>query len=81
MKVKTLFLQRQKMTELVEKLWPKSALHFGDFSTMITFRARGHREGVGGQPISLTGVKIFAYYSSITPLCFSMPIIPQIMLA
>ena len=35
-----------ELVKSVEKLWPKSALHFGDFSTMMTFRACGHGEGV-----------------------------------
>ncbi len=36
---------------------------------------------VSTQPIILTGQPNFAYYSSIIPLCFPMPIIPKIMLA
>ena len=84
-KVKILFLQWQKMAELVkgfEELWPKLALHLSDF--LIAFRVQSmHVDTEKGSRLAYYShwcIKILVYYSSIIPLGFSMSIIHKIML-
>ena len=54
--------------------WRPTHNYSVNIQSMCTQRVRG-------QPIILPGINIFPYYSSIIPGCFSIPIIPQIMLA